>query len=46
LLVVFIYSSGSSLNTILSIATATLGLIPLLIKNFSLLKAGSGSELE
>lgn len=46
LLVMFIYSSGSSLNTILSIATATLGLIPLLIKNFSLLKAGSGTELE
>ncbi|RDV26002.1 hypothetical protein DXV75_07910 [Alteromonas aestuariivivens] len=45
LLAIFVYSSGSSLNTLLSIATATLGLIPLLIKNVSLLKGG-GVELE
>lgn len=45
LLAIFVYSSGSSLNTLLSIATATLGLIPLLIKNFSLLRGG-GTEIE
>lgn len=45
LLAIFIYSSGSSLNTLLSIATATLGLIPLLIKNLSLLRGG-GTEIE
>ena len=46
LLVIFVYSSGSSLNTLLSVATAALGLIPLLLKNLSLLKGGVTSDIE
>ncbi|GGF83453.1 hypothetical protein [Alteromonas lipolytica] len=46
LVVIFVYSSGSSLNTLLSVATAALGLIPLLLKNLSLLKGGAGSDIE
>lgn len=45
LLVIFVYSSGSSLNTLLSVATATLGLIPLLLKNLSLLRGG-GADID
>ena len=46
LLVIFVYSSGSSLNTLLSVATAALGLIPLLLKNLSLLKGGVTTDIE
>ncbi|MGY0311450.1 hypothetical protein ACV4QK_06090 [Alteromonas macleodii] len=46
LIAVFIYSSGSSLDTFLGIATATLGLIPLLIKNLSLLRGGALTDVE
>lgn len=46
LIVIFVYSSGSSLNTLLSIATAALGLIPLLLKNLSLLKAGTTTDID
>lgn len=46
LVVIFVYSSGSSLNTLLSVATAALGLIPLLLKNLSLLKSGAGTDIE
>ncbi|OFC71935.1 hypothetical protein [Alteromonas confluentis] len=45
LMAAFIYSSGSSLDSLLGIATAALGLIPLMIKNLSLLKGG-GSDIE
>ncbi len=46
LIAVFVYSSGSSLDTFLGIATATLGLIPLLIKNISLLRGGAVTDIE
>ena len=46
LLVIFVYSSGSSMNSLLSVATATLGLIPLLLKNISLLKGSGAGEIE
>tara|TARA_Y100001956_G_C4126330_1_gene190288 strand:- start:172 stop:4401 length:4230 start_codon:yes stop_codon:yes gene_type:complete len=46
LVAVFVYSSGSSLDTFLGIATATLGLIPLLIKNLSLLRGGTVTDIE
>ncbi len=42
LVVVIVYSSGFALNSVLGIATTTLGIIPLLLKNLSLLKT-SGS---
>ncbi len=46
LIAVFVYSSGSSLDTFLGIATATLGLIPLLLKNISLLRGGAVTDIE
>lgn len=46
LVAVFVYSSGSSLDTFLGVATATLGLIPLLIKNISLIRGGSTTDIE
>lgn len=44
LIVVVVYSSGFALDSFLGIATTTLGIIPLLLKNLSLIK-GSGAGI-
>lgn len=43
LVVVVIYSSGFALNSVLGVATTTLGIIPLLLKNLSMIRTSSAS---
>lgn len=43
LVVVVIYSSGFALNSVLGVATTTLGIIPLLLKNLNLIRTNSPS---